>query len=122
MSRVSSFRPEDMPVLKLDTSRTTRYEASRYLDSTETISAYLASSLESDDPQDFLRALAEVAKVRGINNLAREAGLNRESLYKALRPDAKPRYETIWKLIHALGVGLTIKPTGPKFEDTATPA
>ncbi len=101
---------EEMPIIDLDDTKTTRFEASRFLDSEETISHFLAASLESDDPNDFLRALAEAAKARGMNKLAEDSGLNRESLYKALREGAKPRYDTVFKLMHAMGVQVTVKP------------
>ncbi|SEE97534.1 hypothetical protein SAMN04490198_3973 [Pseudomonas palleroniana] len=58
----SKFKPEDMPILDLDTSGTRVYEVSRFLDSPETISVYLAQSMKSQDPQILMKALAEVAK------------------------------------------------------------
>jgi probable addiction module antidote protein len=106
----SKFKPEDMPILDLDTSGTTVYEASRFLDSPETISAYLAQSMKSQDPQVFMKALAEVAKAQGVNKVAEAAGVNRESLYKTLRGGSKTRYETVQKLMLALGVELTVQP------------
>jgi probable addiction module antidote protein len=106
----SKFQPEDMPILDLDTSGTNVYEASRFLDSPETISAYLAQSMKSQDPQILMKALAEVAKAQGVNKVAEAAGVNRESLYKTLKGGSKTRYETIQKLMLALGVELTVQP------------
>ena len=106
----SKFKPEDMPILDLDTSGTSVYEASRFLDSPETISAYLAQSMTSQDPQVLMKALAEVAKAQGVNKVAESAGVNRESLYKTLKGGSKTRYETIQKLMLALGVELTVQP------------
>ena len=106
----SKFEPEDMPILDLDTSGTSVYEASRFLDSPETISAYLAQSMKSQDPQVLMKALAEVAKAQGVNKVAESAGVNRESLYKTLKGGSKTRYETIQKLMLALGVELTVQP------------
>ena len=106
----SKFKPEDMPILDLDTSGTSIYEASRFLDSPETISAYLAQSMKSQDPQVLMKALAEVAKAQGVNKVAESAGVNRESLYKTLKGGSKTRYETIQKLMLALGVELTVQP------------
>jgi len=106
----SKFKPEDMPILDLDTSGTRGYEASRFLDSPETISAYLAQSMTSQDPQVLMKALAEVAKAQGVNKVAEAAGVNRESLYKTLKGGSKTRYETIQKLMLALGVELTVRP------------
>lgn len=106
----SKFKPEDMPILDLDTSGTRGYEASRFLDSPETISAYLAQSMQSHDPQLLMKALAEVAKAQGVNKVAEAAGVNRESLYKTLKGGSKTRYETVQKLMLALGVELTVQP------------
>lgn len=106
----SKFKPEDMPILDIDTSGTNVYEASRFLDSPETISAYLAQSIRSQDPQLLMKALAEVAKAQGVNKVAEAAGVNRESLYKTLKGGSKTRYETVQKLMVALGVELTVQP------------
>ena len=106
----SKFKPEDMPILDIDTSGTNVYEASRFLDSPETISAYLAQSMRSQDPQLLMKALAEVAKAQGVNKVAEAAGVNRESLYKTLKGGSKTRYETVQKLMVALGVELTVQP------------
>lgn len=84
------------------------FDASAYLDNEEVIAEYLNAALENPDPRMFLLAVGNVAKARGIANVAEEAGLGRESLYKALAPGAKPRYETVRKLVDALGVKLTV--------------
>jgi probable addiction module antidote protein len=113
----TKFNPDDMPILDLDTSGTSAYEASRFLDNPQIISAYLAESLKAQDPQLFMQALAEVAKAQGVNKVAQQAGVNRESLYKSLKGGAKTRFETIQKLMNALGVELTVQPVataGPK--------
>lgn len=83
------------------------FEASEYLTNEDTISEFLTASLEDPNPDVFLRALQEVAKARGMSQLARDASMNRESLYKAMAPGAKPRYDTVLKLVNALGVKLT---------------
>lgn len=107
------FKPEELPILELDTSATTVYEASRFLDSPQAISAYLAESMKAQDPQLFMKALAEVTKAQGVNKIAQEAGVNRESLYKSLKGGPKTRFETIQKLMTALGVELTVQPIVP---------
>ncbi|MBP1125307.1 MULTISPECIES: addiction module antidote protein [Pseudomonas] len=106
----SKFKPEDMPILDLDTTGTRTYEASRFLDSPESISAYLAHSMQANDPQLLMKALAEVAKALGVSKVAEAAGVNRESLYKTLKGGSKTRYETVQKLMAALGVELTVRP------------
>ncbi len=88
----------------------TEFDASAYLDSEETIAAYLNAVLEENDPDLFLAAVGDVAKARGMMQIAREAGLGRESLYKALAPGAHPRYDTVLKVLHALGVKLAVTP------------
>jgi probable addiction module antidote protein len=86
-----------------------RFEASDFLKSEAAIEEFLAAAMEDPNPDVFLAALGEVAKVRGIAALAERSGLGRESLYKTLAPGSKPRYETICKLMNALGVKLTVK-------------
>lgn len=84
----------------------TPFDVADYLDDEETISAYLAAALADPDPDAFLVAVKTVARARGMSQLARDSGLGRESLYKALSPGAKPRYETVMKVVRALGVKL----------------
>jgi probable addiction module antidote protein len=86
-----------------------RFEASDFLKSEAAIEEFLAAAMEDPNPDVFLAALGEVAKVRGVAALAERSGLGRESLYKTLAPGSKPRYETICKLMDALGVKLTVK-------------
>ena len=84
----------------------THFDAADYLDNEETIAAYLTDALEDPDPDMFIIAVKTVARARGMTQLAKDGGLGRESLYKALSPGAKPRYETIMKVVRALGVKL----------------
>ena len=86
------------------------FDASDYLDSEETIAEYLTAALENPDPDAFLVAVRDVAKARGIAKVAADAGLGRESLYKALKPGAQPRFDTVRRLLGALGVRLDITP------------
>lgn len=87
-----------------------RFDAADYLDSEEVIAEYLSAAMEDENPDVFLAAVSDVAKARGMTAIANSTGLGRESLYKALTPGAKPRYETIVKLLHGLGVKLTVQP------------
>lgn len=111
---MSDFNPIDMPILQLDENakaeRTSRFEAARFLGSPETISAFLAESMREGGPDDLMRAIGEVAKAVGINKVAKDAGVNRESLYKTIKPGTKPRFDTIQRLLDALEVELTIRP------------
>lgn len=90
--------------------RFTPFDASEFLDSEEAIAEYLAAALADPDLDLFVAALGDVAKARGMTQIAREAGLGRESLYKALTPGSKLRYETIRKVMDVLGVKLTVAP------------
>jgi probable addiction module antidote protein len=86
------------------------FDASDYLNSEEVIAEYLTAALEDPDPDAFLVAVCDVAKARGITKVAADAGLGRESLYKALRPGARPRFDTVCRLLEALGVRLDVIP------------
>ena len=90
--------------------KVSRFDAVDYLDSEEMIAEYLTAAMEDPNPDVFLAALSDVAKARGIAQLAKDSGLGRESLYKSLAPGAKPRYDTIAKITKALGVSLVAKP------------
>ncbi len=82
------------------------FDVADYLDNEEVISEYLSVALEDPDPDIFLMAVRNIARARGMTQLAKDSGLGRESLYKALSPGAKPRYDTVLKLVAALGVKL----------------
>ncbi len=82
------------------------FDAADYLDSDEAVAEYLTAALEDPDPDLFLTAIKDVARARGMAQLARDTGLGRESLYKALSTGAKPRYDTVLKVLTALGVRL----------------
>ena len=84
------------------------FDASDYLDNEEIIAEYLAVALDNPDPNVFLAAVRDVAKARGIANVAARAGLGRESLYKTLREGAQPRFDTVRRLLTALDVKLDI--------------
>lgn len=86
----------------------TKFDAADYLDNEETIAEFLTAALEDENPDVFLAAISNVAKARGMAAIAKETGLGRESLYKALAPGSKPRYETIVKVLHGLGVKVTV--------------
>jgi probable addiction module antidote protein len=84
------------------------FDTSAYLDNEEVIAEYLTAALEDSNPDVFLAAIGHVAKARGMSAIAQRSGLGRESLYKALAPGAKPRYDTVLKVLHSLGVRLTV--------------
>ncbi|OGA17959.1 MAG: putative addiction module antidote protein [Betaproteobacteria bacterium RIFCSPLOWO2_02_FULL_66_14] len=91
-------------------SKLVPFDAARYLTDDAAVAEYMTAVLETEDPDLLLLALGDVARARGMAQVAREAGLGRESLYKALAPGAKPRFDTVLKVARALGVRLTAHP------------
>jgi probable addiction module antidote protein len=86
------------------------FDAARYLTDDEAIAEYMTAVLDTEDTELFLLALSDVARAKGMAQVAKDAGLGRESLYKALAPGAKPRLETILKVARALGVKFSAHP------------
>lgn len=86
-----------------------KFDVSDYLDSDDTMIDYLAVAMEDENPDVFIAALGAVAKARGMSHIADVSGLGRESLYKALKPGSKLRYETVQKVVHALGFRLAVE-------------
>jgi probable addiction module antidote protein len=90
--------------------KTTRWDSAEYLKTDEDIAAYLDAVLEEDDPALVTHALGVIARAKGMSQIARETGLGRESLYKALSPDGNPEFATIVKVLKALGLQLHASP------------
>ena len=86
----------------------TKFDAAEYLGSEEAVAAYLSAVMEENDPDLLIAALGDIARARGMARLAEDSGLNRESLYKALRPGAKPRFETIFRIMKALNISMAV--------------
>ena len=91
------------------TTEFTDYDTSEYLEDEQDIIAYLNAVTEYDDPALMQVALGNVAKARGMTQIAKDAGVGRESLYKSLSRDGNPSFQTIVKVIHALGGRLAIQ-------------
>lgn len=89
------------------------FDMAEHLASAEEIAHYLTLVLEENDPAELSHALGVIARARGMSEVARAAGLTREALYKALRADAQPRFETITRVCSALGVRLVAQPVSP---------
>ena len=85
------------------------FDAARYLTDAAAVAEYMTAVLETEDPDLLLLALGDVARARGMAQVAKDAGLGRESLYKALAPGAKPRFDTVLKVAKALGVRLAVQ-------------
>jgi probable addiction module antidote protein len=92
-------------------SKTKKYDVAEYLETEEDMAAYLQAAFEDGDPALVIHALGNIARARGMSEIARETGLRRESLYKALSPDGNPEFATVLKVVQALGIKLNAEPT-----------
>ena len=90
------------------TLETTRWDAADTLQTKEDIAAYLDAVLEDGDPELLKAALGDIARAKGMTELARAAGLGRTGLYKALSPDGNPEFVTVAKVLKALGLRLSV--------------
>jgi probable addiction module antidote protein len=86
------------------------FDPAEYLDDKESIAAYMTEALESGDPAFVADALGVVARARGMSDVARDAGVSRESLYRALSADGNPEFATVLRVVHALGLRLCVAP------------
>jgi probable addiction module antidote protein len=87
-------------------TKTRLWDAAEYLKSEEDMAAYLEAALEEGDPVLFTAALGDIARAKGMSEIARQTGLGRESLYKALSPDGNPEFSTVLKVVRSLGLKL----------------
>jgi probable addiction module antidote protein len=85
------------------------WDAAEHLETEEDIAAYLDAALEEGDPALVVAALGDIARAKGMSQIARETGLGRESLYKALSPTGNPEFATILKVVDALGLRLHVQ-------------
>jgi probable addiction module antidote protein len=93
---------------------TTPWDPSDHLATEEDRAAYLEAALEEGDPALVAAALGDIARAKGMSQVAREAGLGRESLYKALSPSGNPEFATIMKVVSALGLRLHVSTAAAK--------
>jgi probable addiction module antidote protein len=91
-------------------ARTIAFDAAEYLDSPQAIADYLSEALETGDAEFIAQAIGTVARAQGMTVVAREAELSRENLYRALGSGGKPEFDTVMKVLGALGVQLVAKP------------
>jgi probable addiction module antidote protein len=94
------------------------FDVADYLDSDEVIAEHLTAAAEDPNPEVFLAALGDVAKAKGMAQIAKDAGLGRESRYKTFGAGAHPRYETVSAVLRALGVKLTVSVVAEKRRPT----
>lgn len=95
---------------KIKVSELPEFDASEYLNSEEDMAAYLTTILEENDPALLAAALGDIARARGMTQVAKDSGITREALYKALRPGSEPRFDTVNRVCAALGVRLVAQP------------
>jgi probable addiction module antidote protein len=89
------------------------FDAAAYLDDETAVAAYLTDILEANDAALLASALGDIARARGMTDIAKSAGIAREALYKALRPGSAPRFDTASRVCAALGVRLVAQPVKP---------
>jgi len=87
-------------------SKLTTFDVSQYLDSQEMIAEYLSQVLADGDTNELLEAIGNIAKAKGMSQIAKDTGLGRESLYKTFQNGSKPRFETVMKVLDSFGVKL----------------
>lgn len=90
--------------------KTRPFDPAEYLDTNEGIAAYMTDALETGNPAFVADALGVIARARGMTEVAREAGVSRESLYRALSSDGNPEFGTVMRVAHALGLQFSVKP------------
>ncbi len=95
---------------KLKIADLPEFDMAEHLPDEQAIAEYLTVVLEEEDPAALADALGTIARARGMSDIARASGITREALYKALRPNASPRFETISRVCAALGIRLVAQP------------
>lgn len=89
-------------------TETRPYDSARYLDTAEAQAEYLTAAFETGDPTFIAQAIGTVARARGMTQIAKDAGLSRESLYRALGPNGNPELATMMRVLHALDLRLSV--------------
>ena len=85
------------------------WDPAEHLETEEDMAAYLEAALDDGDTGVVVAALGDIARAKGMSQIAREAGLGRESLYKALSPSGNPEFATVLKVVHALGLRFHVR-------------
>lgn len=94
----------------MGTTQTQPWDPAEHLETKEDMAAYLEAALEDGDPALIVAALGDIARSKGMTHIARETGLGRESLYKALSAGGNPEFATVLKVVKALGLRLQATP------------
>jgi probable addiction module antidote protein len=98
MTRMKKIKISDLP----------DFDVVDYLKTDADIAEYLTVVLEDGDPALFVAAVGDIARAKGMSDIAKKSGVTRESLYRALKIEARPRFETVARVIHALGMKLSV--------------
>jgi probable addiction module antidote protein len=104
-----------MMVKKIQVADLPEFDLAEQLKTEEDIAAYLTMVIDEGDMAELAHALGVAARARGMSDVAKASGITREALYKALRPDASPRFDTISRVCAALGVRLVAQPVGTQL-------
>jgi probable addiction module antidote protein len=99
------------------TTETTKWDVTAHLDNEEAIFGYVNAAFEDGDPALIAAAIGDVARARGMTRIARDAGVSRESLYRALSDGGNPEFATVLKVLHALGMRLKAEPSHEKLAE-----
>jgi probable addiction module antidote protein len=102
-----------MMVLKTSPLKINPWDSAELLDSSEAIAAYVEAAFEDGDPSVIAHALGVVARARGMSQLAKDAGLSRDAMYKAFQPDGNPTLQTLTSVMKALGMKLSAQVQTP---------
>ena len=94
-------------------TKTRPFDAANYLHDEEDVAAYLAAVMDEGDPALLAGALGDIARARGMAQLARDTGLSRESLYRSLSGERAPSSDTLFKVMKAMGLQLSVQPAKP---------
>lgn len=94
---------------KIRISKLSKFDVVDYLKTEKDIAGYLNAVLEDGDPALFVAAIGDISRAKGMSDIAKKSGVTRESLYRALKIEARPRFETVAKVINALGMKLSVQ-------------
>jgi probable addiction module antidote protein len=107
---LSMWNERAEPPRSTSVAKATRFDAADYLDSPQAIADYLSEAFETGDDEYIAMAIGTVARAQGMSAVAKEAGVSRENLYRALSDGGKPEFSTVMKVLGALGVRLVAQP------------
>ena len=93
----------------MNLEKTTQWDPVKYINTKEDVAALLEAALEENDPDFLLSVIGDISRSKGMAHLARELGIDRAGLYKALAPDGNPSFKTVFKLLNLLGMQLRVE-------------